>query len=198
MLRSIRHSVTACLLCLPGLGALAQANGLKLSVDYAHRLLSYDGPGGSRFFTGATAIGLGYERDLTQRIGFGVELRYVGGEDGKGYEALYNARYFTSDNGYTAFYLGTFLGVQRAHGTYSTRTITTGGIVMYDEKSYAHLQMPVGLRMGVRGGLEGFFAEAFFQVGYAIGAGGEEYPGSSYSYDPLFVGLGFSIGAGWE
>jgi hypothetical protein len=64
----------------------------------------------------------------------------------------------------------------------------------------SHVQFPVGLRAGVRGGLQGYFAEVFTHVGYAIGSGELVSAGSSsLNSRSLYFGLGFSfLGFGWE
>ncbi len=126
----------------------------------------------------------------------GVDLNYVGRDQGNvsAYELIYSAKYFTADNDATACYIGSFIGVQSISGT----SLHTSGISASGD--FSRVQVPIGLRVGVRGGLDGYFGEIFTHVGYAIG-NGELVSTSSGKVNsaPLFFGVGFSfLGFGWE
>ncbi len=176
---------------------MAQATGLNLTFQYAHGLLADD-----KGFVPSTTVGLGYQRDFQRRIGMGVDVNYAmhQGDAFQAFEVIYSAKYFTSDNDATAFYLGSFLGFQKLSGDGRTYTGTVNGSSQYEDVRISRTQIPVGLRMGVRGGLQGYFAELFFQAGYNLG-NGELYSSKegAVSSKPLFMGLGFSfLGFGWE
>jgi hypothetical protein len=168
----------------------AQATGINFTLQYAHAIVE-----GDRGIVPSATIGLGFHRDFQRRIGMGVEVNYAKreGSDLKAFEAIYSARYFTGDNDGTSFYLGSFLGVQRISGQ-GERTSTA------EVQNVSRVQFPVGLRIGLRGGLDGYFGELFTHVGYALG-NGTLLTTSSGTMDsaPLYLGLGISfLGFGWE
>jgi hypothetical protein len=170
----------------------AQATGINITLDYGHRLVEDD-----RGFVPTATFGLGVQRDFDRRIGMGVDLFYSAGEQYSvnALEFIYSAKYFTSSNEYTSFYVGSLLGVQLLSGSgYGISGSNNGSVEV------SHVQIPVGLRAGLRGGLDGYFGELFVQGGYAIG-NGELYRNSAGSVNsaPLYfmVGLSF-LGFGWE
>lgn len=160
--------------------ATAQATGVNFTIMYGHSLYSHQ-PG----FSPNTTYGFGVQHDLSDRLGFGVDVNYVstGYSSTDAWEFMYHAKYFASDNDATAFYIGSFIGVQNASG------------------DYPFVTLPIGLRTGVRGGLEGYYAELFLQAGYSIGSGElVRYPeGGVLESKPLFFGIGVSfLGFGWD
>lgn len=172
-------------------GVFSQATGINLTFQYAHALVD-----GDKGIVPSTTVGLGFQRDFQRRIGMGVDLNYASRQNGglQAFEAIYSAKYFLSDNDATACYIGSFLGVQSISGTdVHTGTVSTS-------VDFSRVQVPIGLRAGVRGGLEGYFGEIFTHVGYAIG-NGELVSTSSgkVNSEALYFGVGFSfLGFGWE
>lgn len=198
--RTLLRPVLFALLCVTGHSIVAQANGFNLVIQETYRL-----PSSGRFAEKGLSIGIGYQHDFEQRIGMGVDVNYApeAGDAGQqAFEVIYSSKYFTSPNASTAFYVGPFIGYQRV----STYVIENGpGSAGSYGSSFIRLDLdrthvPIGLRTGVRGGLAGYFAEAFVAAGYNIGHG-ELYNGSSGSLStaPWTLTLGFSfIGMGWE
>jgi hypothetical protein len=174
--------------------AQAQATGVKFTMDYLHPVLTE----GRQQAT----IGIGVDHDMSDRIGFGLDVRY-GGTSGYSTEAgllevLYSAKYFTSSNDdRTAFYLGSFIGYQRIKGTF-VRSIPGTGPNYFSttntSEEYTNTQIPIGLRLGVRGGLQGFFGEVYAHIGYAIGSGAVL---PELNTTPLFMSVGVGLGGGW-
>lgn len=169
-----------------------QATGLNLTLDYGHKLVRKD-----EGFIPTATFGLGVQHDLDRRIGMGVDLFYSAGEQYaiNAFEFIYSAKYFTSSNEYTSFYVGSLLGVQVLSGSEYGMVGSTNGTV-----DVSHVQVPIGLRAGLRGGLDGYFGELFVQGGYSIG-NGELYRTTTEGVNsaPLYFMLGSSfLGFGWE
>lgn len=167
--------------------AAAQNSGIKLVLDGYHPYI-LDAPAGDR-----GALGLGFDRDIDGHLGWGLELKYgwSGRDEGSLFEAIYHASYFTPDNGTTAFYVGSFLGIQRLSGTVSRSSSNWN---VDEETGYSRTQFPVGLRLGVRGPLDGNFAELFGQFGYVLGNG---TLAGDMRTNPLCISIGFCYGTGW-
>ena len=185
MSMGIRASILLPCLLL-GQAGFSQSTGFNLTLQYAHAIVD-----GDKGIVPSATVGLGFQRDFQKRIGMGLDVNFAqrDGSRIQTIEAIYSAKFFTSDNDATALYIGSFLGVQ----SYSGGSGTSAGDV-------SHLQFPIGLRAGLRGGLEGYFGELFTHVGYAIG-NGELVSTSSGKVNsaPLYFGLGFSfLGFGWE
>ena len=182
------RSIQLLLAVAPVLGnftAQGQASGFNLLLDYRKPDVS-DGEGSSM----NAAFGLSFQHDFRDRLGMGITFLY-NPDDATGMELQYDSKYFTSSNDVTAFYVGSFLGVQRIDGSvYTGRS--------YDDVSRIHV--PIGLQLGVRGGLAGYFAELRFKLGYRIGHGPlGEGPYADLASEPLYLGLSFSyLGIGWE
>ena len=177
--------------------AWSQASGFNLSGILAHSLVK-----GEKFINGnATAIGLAYHHDLGPRFGLALSYNFAFDETAKANEFIYSARYFFSDNDESAVYAGTFIGVQSMKSQVTEYfPSSTGGYSSSRNFEATKLQVPIGVQLGVRGGLDGYFGELFVQTGYAIGNG------ILYSINtetatttPLYFGIGFSfIGFGWD
>ena len=185
------------ILCALTLGVLAtqlraQATGINVTLEYAHALVA-----GSKGLVPTGTFGLGVQRDFDRRLGMGADVFFSGGGDDNinALEFIYSAKYFTSSNEYTSFYLGSLLGVQVLSGSgYSNVGGVSGSIAV------SRVQIPIGLRAGLRGGLEGYFGELFVQGGYAIG-NGELFRTAAGAVNsaPLYFGFGLSfLGYGWE
>lgn len=129
-------------------------------------------------------LGLGYDHDLSRSLAFGIDADYVVGafrdddeRDGHAYQLNYRAYYLTGNPGGSSFYIGSRLGLRR----YS----------FYEDVTWS---CPVGLRIGVRGGLEKFFADLFLELGAQ--AGGTTPSGASLSGPEAHIGV--DIGFGWR
>ncbi|HRO99435.1 MAG TPA: hypothetical protein PLN54_08380 [Flavobacteriales bacterium] len=123
--------------------------------------------------------GLGYDHDLSERTSFVVNAMYY---DGTGdLELAYRSNFhFSSNNDRSSFYMGPDAAV-RMNGV-------------------AGVGVPIGLHMGVRGGLRGFYMDLFAGVRHRIGdkdvKPGEYYP--ERSVPGLLFTCGLHCGVGWK
>ena len=180
----------------------AQASGFNFTIGYANSLKVSDQVHNEP----KSVLGLAYQQDLDHR--FGVALDFFYGTNGYGtasersYDLIYSAKYFTSDNDdATSFYFGTFFGAQSVKATVEEYVPNSSGYSAYLQTEHTHVQFPIGIRTGVRGGLDGYFGELFAQVGYAIGNGSiyRTSEGVTVGTSPLYFTLGFSfLGVGWD
>jgi hypothetical protein len=131
------------------------------------------------------AYNFSYHHDMSEYFGFALELSSLPKEYT---EFIYSARYFTTNNKYSSFYAGSFLGYQTINGG------SDAGIK----------QFPLGVALGYRGGLRGYFAEIYGRLGYSIGGGQEINGGDDSDYNvsettPLYVFVGVAfLGFGWD
>ncbi|HRH37099.1 MAG TPA: hypothetical protein PK760_02065 [Flavobacteriales bacterium] len=132
--------------------------------------------------------GVGFDHDLSKRLSLGVDLR-MSTED-RGYVINYRSAYHFADNDGASFYMGPTIGLRRLGDSENTVIV------------------PISFRMGVRGGLEDFYADLYLSVVNNIGGGdGLVYPSSSnypyssqvdrYTVMPTSFNLGLSLGWGW-
>ncbi len=189
----------ALFLCATATTAHAQASGFNVTVAYAHGLIQHD------VFEGETspAVGLAYQHDLSQRFGIGLEA--VLGFDGfnsavRSYEGIYSAKYFFSDNEGTTGYIGSFIGVQSLKAEVTDHVLGSNGYSIPRTVEASKIQVPIGIRVGLRGGLDGYFGELFVQAGYALGNGIlYKADGDIVKTTPLYFSVGGSfLGFGWD
>lgn len=179
-----------------------QASGLNFTIGFADPIQVT----GDTYHEPRSVIGLAYQQDLDHR--FGVALDFFYGTHGydpvleRSYDLIYSAKYFTSDNDdATSFYLGTFFGLQSIKATVEEEIPNSSGYTSYRTSDHGKLQFPLGIRVGVRGGLDGYFGELFAQAGYAVGNGTiyHSSDGVTVATTPLYFTLGFSfLGVGWD
>lgn len=127
---------------------------------------------------GDLSYGLGYDHDFSERTSFTVLVsRYI--EVGE-MEIGYRSNYHFMDNDGASFYMGPNIALR------------TGGD--------ARTGLPIGMHMGVRGGLQGFYADLFAGVRYRVGSK-ELGPSERLSLDNLpgttFM-FGLHFGIGWD
>ena len=145
--------------------------GLRLILwDYE---MPTEGRGASQY------MGFGYDHDLNERSSLGLDVRLSLGEPGWGVQ--YRSAFHVADNDASSFYLGPTIGI---------RSVGEDPIIM----------VPLGARMGVRGGLENFYADLF--LGFITNLGAPDTRPSDYSSAPKLSGLnlliGLNLGFGWE
>ncbi len=177
---------------------MGQATGINFLIEYGHPLTDTD-----KGFASSVAFGMGLQHDFTDRLGASLEVRYAASDkqdDLHAWEVIYNAKYFTAENDGTAAYIGSLIGVQSYGGTGLEPVPNSYGYTDYRAVEISHVQFPVGLRAGVRGGLDGYFGELYVQAGYSIGSSflfnGTDAPVNSSA---TFFGVGLSfLGFGWE
>lgn len=123
--------------------------------------------------------GLGYDGDLNDRLAMGVQMRYSPGASS--WVVNYHSHYHFSDNESTSFYMGPNIGIRSIGGSESA------------------ILVPVGMRMGVRGGLEGFYADLYLGGHYNVGGGGPAVLEDVGATDlrTLSFCAGVDLGIGW-
>ena len=173
-------------------------------------------------------LGMGYDHDFNERITMGLDVLldlrreesglYVdipyGGYTAqyilhdKFFSAQYRTAYsFSANDDGTHVYLGTFVGVRAFKQTAELFSVTdpngyndNGSFVQLAEGTKTLI--PMGLRFGIRGTLEGGYADLYTQFGYVVG-GGESVFTQAYLTGPEFdlasssLTLGLAYGFGW-
>jgi hypothetical protein len=180
----------------------AQASGFNFTIGFGDALQVT----GDTYHEPRSTVGLAYQQDLDHRFGVALDFFYGGNRyvntSEHSYDLVYSAKYFTSDNDdATAFYLGTFFGFQSIRATVEEEVTNSSGYSSYVQSDHTRVQFPLGIRVGVRGGLDGYFGELFAQAGYAIGNGTifHSPDGVTMATTPLYFTLGFSfLGVGWD
>lgn len=161
--------------------------------------------------TRGAGYGLGYDHDLNSRLAWGVDLSYqttgstrvgdhridMGGLDAL--ELIYRASYMTSSNERSAFYLGSWVGLRRY--TYSEPFTAADGERRHRDANA--ISVPLGLRMGVRGGLEGFYGDLYLAMGCRMGGTvytvlSDDAAVRSTTLSGVELRLGMALGFGWE
>lgn len=126
-------------------------------------------------------VGLGYDHDVHDRMSYGIDLRY--GLAYSTWVATYRSAYHFSDASSTSLYMGPQVGIRS---------------VGRDDKK---ILIPLGLRMGLRGGLERWYGDLYAGVLYNIGGGSRinmdesPVPGQLRSLTYL---IGLNFGFGWD
>jgi len=141
-------------------------------------LLNYE-PVATGFGDEVVHYGLGYDADLNDRLSMRVQWRTAPALSS--WVLNYHSNYHFSDNESSSFYMGSTIGVRMVGGADGATLV------------------PVGMRMGVRGGLEGFYADLYIGGHYNVGGGGRvmlENRGAADLRTLSFCG-GLDIGFGW-
>jgi len=124
--------------------------------------------------------GLGYDHDLNDRLSLAVTARYA--VNSESVVLNYWSAYHFSDNSSTSFYLATMAGLR-----------------MFREDGYG-VQVPLGFRLGVRGGLEKFYVDVYAGVHYSVGSNGRVLSDNGFRSIDLRQNsfcLGLDLGFGW-
>jgi hypothetical protein len=210
------------------IAGFAQLNGIRfilpefVSVNkgasmFGHYLM---GMGYDRAFNGNLSMGVDITANLLSADdddeGYGGTAYDV---SVPGYDAAYfvgtrilSIQYHTAfafgDNETTHFYLGSFIGYRRvkqtASLTYTYDPFSSGGglppIASYAQGSGA--VFPIGLRAGVRGGLDGGYCDLYLQFGRVLGGGESVFSQTYLSGDGFDLAstaftVGFAYGIGW-
>jgi len=125
----------------------------------------------------AFSYGLGYDQDLSDRTSLGFSMRFFSGL--QGWALTYRSAYHFSDNESSSFYMGPTFGV-RSLGNFG-------------------MQVPIGMRVGVRGGLERFYADLYAGAHFVAGKSGRVVSDAGGIAD-LRQGsfcVGLDLGWGW-
>lgn len=131
------------------------------------------------------AFGIGYDHDLNERLSYLITARLVFGGLADGFSVDYRSAYHFNDNSSTSFYMGPTLGVRRS---------------TYEEGA---TMLPVGLRMGVRGGLERWYGDLFAGFQFMPILSGYYYEEGDYTVKrttslPATIYVGVDVGFGWD
>ena len=163
--------------------------------------------------TDRTSIGLEYIGHLNL---FDVDAGQNGNSEYAGYQVdytitrkvsglQYRSIYFLSNGGHTGVYLGTYLGfrmitqeaVPFAYSFYSSlpspawerRTTATNTVI------------PIGLRLGARSEMDGWYHDIYFALGTQLGAGNADVLGPYLEDKDMLKGfsfqVGYAFGVGW-
>lgn len=171
--RDMVRTLFALALCVVASSTVAQTGVRALIQDFEIP--------GKKGYTAIASIGLGVDHDLTDRSSMALDWK-IGTDEVASWTLLYRSAYHFADNEGPSFYMGPMLGVRSSS---------------VPEPS---VDVPLGFRFGVRGGLEGFYADLYASYITFLGSTGnasfndERYLGPSRS--ALVVGL--SIGVGWK
>jgi hypothetical protein len=204
-------------------GAIGQSNGVRFIFPEFTKVYA------GKSMWSSYQLGMGYDHDFNDRIsmgfdvtldlqrapedGYDVEVNYAGYTASyqvadKLFSVMYRTAYAFSDNDGSSFYLGSYIGYRSfkqllalSYVDNTTGTVNGNGPFATDVEG-AKALFPLGLRFGMRGSLEGGFADLYTQLGYTIGGGasafsqpyftGEEFDLSSMSFT-----LGLAYGFGW-
>lgn len=215
------HLVTALLFLLAGLPALGQGNAIRMIFP------EFNGVYAEQSAFNRWNFGLGYDHEFEHGVAMGVDavlgglvlsddgatdieyLEHVGTFDVRrgGWSVIYRTSAFTGE-GDGGFYVGSFIGVRRARQTYelsyvfSPTTYVSGNGPFEQRTVVDQTVFPIGLRMGLRGPVEGWMSDLYVQLGYQIGSGAPSTPRNYLRSDlrdtnGLVFTLGFAYGVGW-
>lgn len=204
--------------------AIAQSNGIRFIFPEFTKVYS------GKSMWKSYQFGLGFDHDFNDRISIGLDAVLDVGRatesDGQSIEVRYAgliAEYYTndrfiaftyrtaysfSDNSEASLYVGSYFGVraftQKVDLLYVTdpNGFTNGNGPFPQKAEGKKILLPIGLRLGVRGSLEGGFADLYTQLGYTIG-GGESvfaqpyFKGDGFDLSNMSFTLGLAYGFGW-
>lgn len=203
--------------------ASAQANGIRFIFPEFSKLY------GAKSMWGSYQLGMGYDHDFNERLSMGFDglmdlQRATDGALGtdipyQGYIAQYyitdkffsmqyRTAYAFSDNDGGHLYLGTFIGVRMIKQSASLAYVTDPNGFTNDDGPFIReaegkkTLIPLGLRFGLRGSLEGGYADLYTQIGYVVG-GGEStfsqayFKGDDFDLTKMAFTLGLAYGFGW-
>lgn len=132
-----------------------------------------------RAFTGSEHFGIGYDHDVSARTSMAVQARINSRADS--WVLNYRSAFHLADTDGPSTYLGPTIGVRRIDLSSDPKTL-----------------VPIGFRIGVRGGLEGFFADLHAGVVVNMGAGSiTPDPGHAAIAATTFC-VGLDLGWGWD
>jgi hypothetical protein len=131
-------------------------------------------------------LGIGFDHDLNERMSILLTARAIFGGFKEEFSVDYRSAYHFADNSSSSFYMGPVIGVRK--------TLGQGGA----------LTLPMGLRMGVRGGLDRWYGDLYAGFQYRPFLSGTYIQSDNYSWQrevrrlPVGLYAGLDIGFGWE
>lgn len=171
-------------------------------------------------------FGLGLDRDLNDRLSLGLdvlldfsnsensyqEFQVHLGNDIATYDLFtkvtavtYRAVYAFSDNDETHLYLGSSIGYRRLNQTVSLGYLNGPGNYPgpFPQTAQGSVSViPVGLRLGLAGGLDGGYSDLYLSTMYGIGSNKSAFSQPYFNGDALkpssfIFSIGFAYGIGW-
>lgn len=173
--------------------------------------------------------GIGYEQNVGDRISVSAEINsslgkiysesyvsipepYVDLTTGQTYtttksynlyvsyvELKYISKYFFKENDDRSGYIASTLGFKKVNYGYSDEEGGEGDLSLKESK----LIIPLGLRLGWRGSIDGWFGDGFIGAGLNIGASSEVKDpiikafNKNSSISTIYFTAGYSFGIGW-
>jgi hypothetical protein len=150
-------------------------------------------PSGFTGINSSIGLGLGYEKNLIDRLSFSIDGNWGGGAEYKQptnftftkdnaefygnyssdftyFEVIYTSKYFISKNSNRSFYAGTGIGYRNCkfvtnyneHDQYSYNSVS-------DVLKETHSFIPLFLKFGYRGPIDGWFVDMSFGAQYLPG-----------------------------
>ncbi len=201
----------------------AQASGIRFIFPEFSKLY------GAKSMWNTYQLGMGYDHDFNERLSMGfdavIDLQratesglsadvtyqgYTGSYylSDKVFSVQYRTAFALSDNDEGHLYLGTFIGVRTVKQTAELSYVTDPNGYSYDNGPFVSTAegkktlIPLGLRFGLRGSLEGGYADLYTQLGYVVG-GGEStftqayFKGTDFDLTNMAFTLGLAYGFGW-
>lgn len=215
------HLFALMLAVLGGVPARGQGNAIRMIFP------EFNGVYADQSLFNRWNFGLGYDHEFAHGVSMGIDA-VLGGlvlsDDGTtdisyldhvgtfevrrgGWSVVYRTSAFTG-GGDGGFYMGSFIGVRRARQTYeltyafSPTTYVSGNGPFEQRTVVDQMVFPIGLRVGVRGPVDGWMSDLYLQLGYQIGSGAPTTPRNYLRSDlrdtnGLVLTLGFAYGVGW-
>ncbi len=162
---------------------------------------------------------LGFDRDITDRTAFGIDLikSYSFNPEGISDEVSngtfytyyatqvnywglqYRSHYFFSGTGYIASSIGfRSISIKIAGSTSNYSSYTTSFNSF--SRTASTTTFPIGIRMGFRSDLDGYFGDIHAGIGYNIGGNvnlGNEMLVDTDVISKLWLTVGYALGIGW-
>ncbi len=156
----------------------------------------------SSIANGGYHFGIGYDRDLADRLSMGVDLMFTTGifsGEGSVYTLQYRTAFYFASNTEASAYIGPSIGIRSASLTkytynYNSYTYTSSTTTATDNTTL----FPIGLRVGFRGDLRLFYADVY--TGFVVQVGGESSLDTAPvpAPKPVTFVLGVDFGFGWD
>lgn len=201
----------------------AQASGIRFIFPEFSKLY------GAKSMWNTYQLGMGYDHDLNERLSMGLDavIDLQRATDGglstdviyqgytgqyyladKVFSVQYRTAFALSDNDEGHLYLGTFIGVRTVKQTAELSYVTDPSGYSYDNGPFISTAegkrtlIPLGLRFGLRGSLEGGYADLYTQLGYVVGGGKSTFTqayfqGEDFDLTNMAFTLGLAYGFGW-
>lgn len=223
-----RHLLLLPLLLLSAATGRAQDHAIRFILPEFTTVYAGSGPwrnfmlgmGYDRIFDDRLSMGVDVMIDVQRSLdgggensGEGIEVLYAGyrglfSSADKVLGVQYRTAYAFGDIGSTHAYLGTFVGFRSIKRAVFLSTVEDlSGNWTYDSPFISTAQgsatvFPIGLRAGLRGGLDAGFADIYAQWGLVLGAGKSMFQpsylsGEGFDLASTAITVGFAYGVGW-